>query len=815
MPKWIAATALLLLIAGDSTGLRVDEPPEGSYKAATAYCRDGDFETSLAVVHRAARRWKLQPYSEWHWRFRLLEAEVLLEQNQGARIDALLDDQAEMAERFAEVRIKRLSLKARRRMRLSEFAKARELIEEAEKIAIATHRIDLLPEVRVIRGQVLGRELQIQQAEDAFTQAQQLAAQLRDVYWQAAAVTNRGLLRMMRSRCDQAIPLFEQARQISVALSSDRIVVAANNNLGMCYANLGNFDEALQHRAEALRLARPSAQLADVLGEMGTLHLAQGDADKAVQFYRRALDTAKQFGVLPEAARWAGNLASALTTAGDLDNAERALREASSLKPEPRSLIELELRTANIAYRRRNFDEARTIYERTIAAGPEKADVLWQSHAGLARVFRDQGQFEKANKSFEAAIRVIETNRSDLNRTEHKLTFLSSLIKFYQDYVDALMTQNLPIRAFEVVESSRARVLAEQMSRPMDARRAQGEQAFHDAARHSGSILLSYWVAPERSFLWVVTPKEIRHFQLPPAAELSRLVTDYRAFVENAVRDPLRAEVESGRRLYEALILPAREFLPKDARVTIIPDGPLHYLAFDTLPVYGSTPHYWVDDVIASITPSVSLVREAFRKPMLNKEALIIGDPVSASSTYPPLPHAGVEISKVSSRLPGRAHIIRGANAQPSTYRASNPAGFGIIHIAAHAEANRANPLESAVILSPGPEGFRLTARSVADVPLNAEMVMLSACRTSGARAYAGEGLVGLAWAFLHAGSRSVVAGLWDVADESTATMVDHLYAELVNGAPTPEALRDAKVKLRQTSYAKPYYWGPFQCYVQ
>jgi CHAT domain-containing protein len=194
---------------------------------------------------------------------------------------------------------------------------------------------------------------------------------------------------------------------------------------------------------------------------------------------------------------------------------------------------------------------------------------------------------------------------------------------------------------------------------------------------------------------------------------------------------------------------------------------------------------------------------------------LIIGDPIPAEPNYPALPHAGIEIDKVNERLPGRAQIIRGADAQPAVYKAANPRRFGIIHIAAHAEANRANPLESAVILSPGPEGSKLVARTIAEVPLSAELVMLSACRTSGARAYAGEGLVGLAWAFLHAGSRSVIAGLWDVADESTATLVDRLYAELVGGASAPEALRRAKLHLKQTGYAKPYYWGPFQCYVQ
>jgi CHAT domain-containing protein len=198
-----------------------------------------------------------------------------------------------------------------------------------------------------------------------------------------------------------------------------------------------------------------------------------------------------------------------------------------------------------------------------------------------------------------------------------------------------------------------------------------------------------------------------------------------------------------------------------------------------------------------------------------NTAALIIGDPVPATKAYPALPHAADEIAKVTARFPGRTRVVRGVDAQPSFYTTSNAAGFGIIHIAAHAEADAVNPLQSAVILSPGAEGFRLTAHAVADVPLDADIVTLSACRTSGSRAYAGEGLVGLTWAFLRAGSRSVVAGLWDVADESTAQLMDNLYAELSGGQLAPAALRCAKLRLKRTQYAKPYYWGPFQCYGQ
>ncbi|HXB69014.1 MAG TPA: CHAT domain-containing protein, partial [Candidatus Acidoferrales bacterium] len=95
-----------------------------------------------------------------------------------------------------------------------------------------------------------------------------------------------------------------------------------------------------------------------------------------------------------------------------------------------------------------------------------------------------------------------------------------------------------------------------------------------------------------------------------------------------------------------------------------------------------------------------------------------------------------------------------------------------------------------------------------------ADLVTLSACRSSGARTYAGEGLVGLTWAFLQAGSRNVVAGLWDVADESTSKLMDRFYDGIAKGTDPAEALRDAQLYLiHHSDYPQPFYWGAFQRY--
>jgi CHAT domain-containing protein len=122
------------------------------------------------------------------------------------------------------------------------------------------------------------------------------------------------------------------------------------------------------------------------------------------------------------------------------------------------------------------------------------------------------------------------------------------------------------------------------------------------------------------------------------------------------------------------------------------------------------------------------------------------------------------------------------------------------------------------VVLSASPEhpdSFKLYARDIVHHPLRAELVTISACYGSGSRTYAGEGLVGLSWAFLRAGSHNVIGALWEVNDASTPLLMDRLYSEIQSGSRPDVALRTAKLSLihSQGVYRKPLYWGAFQLY--
>lgn len=809
----LVAASLVVLGPGQPAG----SSPERGYERAVNKLRQGAFDESLRDAELAKTRWRRRSGGEWACKFRLLEAEILLEKAEIGRAQQLLETDPRGCERNLRAEIHRVVLLAKLRTRLStpDRGGALALLGKAARMAESARLPGASAEVEVLRGQLLARS-SLDQAEQAFRSAQRFALADGDSYLYAAAANNLGMVQLRRSRCDSAIAYFDRALRVWHERRADQLSAATANNLGLCYSELGNFDKALEYRQEALRLVKPSPRLAEVLGETGRLYLLKGQPREAIPYLQRALDAARRYNPPAEAARWAGNLASAFRELKDWDAAEAANQQALGLNPDAGSRANLELNRAATAAGRGRLDEARDLFQAIIASNPDNAAIRWQALAGLAQVWLALHDWARAERAFEDAIDVVESSRS-VYGADHKMTFLSRLIRFYQDYVDALMDRGLSLRAAEIADSSRARVLAEGLSPDGESHAAVRGKGLQELARRSGSVWMSYWVAPRRSFLWVVTPREIRSFILPGEAEITKALEEYRSLVERSVYDPMRAPSDAGKWLFRELVGIARDAGLLADRVVIVPDGPLHLLNFETLPVPASTPRYWIEDVLLTVAPSFQICSQqlaAGKNPP--RSMLIIGNADGAGDDYPRLPHAAAEIEHVRERFPGPSTtVVSGGKADPAAYFTSRPERYSMIHVAAHGEANRRSPLDSALILSPGERGFKLYARDIMSASLDADLVTISACRSSGARAYAGEGLVGVARAFLQAGARSVIAGLWDVSDHSTSLLMDRMYERIAAGAGAAEALRDAKLSLLHGRYPKPYYWGPFQLYTR
>ena len=109
---------------------------------------------------------------------------------------------------------------------------------------------------------------------------------------------------------------------------------------------------------------------------------------------------------------------------------------------------------------------------------------------------------------------------------------------------------------------------------------------------------------------------------------------------------------------------------------------------------------------------------------------------------------------------------------------------------------------------------------------LDSDLVVLSACETALGKEVDGEGIIGLTRAFQYAGARTVLASLWEVADESTAALMARFYSGLKDGLAKDEALRQAQLTFIagpvtvgsgedaiERDLRHPFYWAAFQLY--
>jgi CHAT domain-containing protein len=150
---------------------------------------------------------------------------------------------------------------------------------------------------------------------------------------------------------------------------------------------------------------------------------------------------------------------------------------------------------------------------------------------------------------------------------------------------------------------------------------------------------------------------------------------------------------------------------------------------------------------------------------------------------------------------------------------------YRILHFATHAllPAELRCENEPAIVTSAPPNardasGTLLTASDVANLDLDADTIILSACNTGGpGNSTGGESLSGLARTFFFAGARSMLVTHWSINDQTSAFLVADTLGRLAAGAGLADALRAAQLgiidragKDLPADLAHPFYWAPF-----
>jgi CHAT domain-containing protein len=627
----------------------------------------------------------------------------------------------------------------------------------------------------------------------------------------------------------------------------------------------GHFGEGVDESQAALLLSRSlglQSTEATLLGNLGWCYFQLGDFENALAFFKQAADASQRIGLTGYAFYWQGTLAQAYQELNDnvsakallkttvenssklgnkqtmtenlnylvrlslktnqLDEAEKYNRQALQIEQaglDHFGVLESQLLAGRIATLRKEFGLSEVHFRKVIQDPAAETFLKWEAQAGLAETYEGKLLSARAEQEYRKSIDTFELDRSAIDRDELRISFLARGIASYDAYIDFLIRHGRPLGALKVAEQSRARTLEEGLaSKAQTAPALPSNLHPQEIAKKSKASLFFYWIGQKNSYLWVITPAKTTYFKLPKASDIAPLVKAYREALPN-VDDAQDTAASGGKKLYAMLVEPAKKLIPPGSRVILLPAESLYGLNFETLIVSDPKPHFWIEDVTLTTANSLTLLDASIQRPAITgKNLLLVGNAVPAPG-FPALPQAPVEIQNVGHYFSDQNRkVLESKQATATAYLSSNPGQYAYLHFVTHGTASITRPLESAVILSPEGDSFKLYARDIVTHRLNAQLVTISACNGAGTRAYSGEGLVGLSWAFLRAGAHNVIGALWEVSDASTPQLMNVFYRELFQGKDTATALRDAKLSLLHTPdpdsvFKRPNYWAPFQLY--
>ncbi|MBN2366951.1 MAG: CHAT domain-containing protein [Calditrichaeota bacterium] len=346
------------------------------------------------------------------------------------------------------------------------------------------------------------------------------------------------------------------------------------------------------------------------------------------------------------------------------------------------------------------------------------------------------------------------------------------------------------------------------------------------------AVLLEYMMTGTNTIIFALTRENLQVLVNPHGRDFIRgRIT---LFLGTAVRymDEKKLTEEHWkvplRELYDVLILPVEiaGLLAGKSHLIIVPQGILHNLPFQVLLITGENreeidrrQRFLVEDYTISYSPSASLLSFCKDKNRGKKDNLLLMAPHVRQ-----LPMSEKEVTDIAASFGSGAECFLNSNATEEFVK-NHGGKYRLLHFATTAYFNRSNPLFSRLALAEGgADDGNLEVHEIFGLDLNAYLVGLSACETALGSGHTvtiprGDDLVSLSRAFIYAGTPSVVASLWEVADVSTAVLMARFYENLKQmnkaealAAAQREMISGAVVQqnYEKLNYSHPYFWAPF-----
>ncbi|HET8947794.1 MAG TPA: CHAT domain-containing protein [Candidatus Polarisedimenticolia bacterium] len=650
----------------------------------------------------------------------------------------------------------------------------------------------------------------------------------------------QGLLRAVAGDLTGAQDHYGEARDLFERIGEFDGVASAEFLIGESDDLFGDYDAAWSHRARAFGLASLAAP-----GQRRSIHI---EATHAA--LRQKLPWAALTFVTPLFEPWSTAEPGALTEAHhlrarilevtgdpegalqDLDASERALADVRD--PGLRRRLEAELFSSRGAMLlARDPGAAVSTLGRAIAYFEEVGNTsrLPELYLDRGRSQRTLGAYRDAEADFARGIDLLERDQAALLARPQRVTFLDRAWTLFESILD-LETGPLDdarqafvyadrARRAELLRSPQAKAAPTEPPAP-DRSVAPDEKLDADAVARAISgdqALLVLVTVPDRLLRWVFhdgrwdfRPQAISSDRVESLVSEVRRATDARD-------EP--AFLHAMSTLYDLLLRPVEDLLPRTGVLSIVPDRRLDDVPYASL-LDSADGHYVVERYATTIVPTAAMAASAAHLPPARRDAprvLVVGSPAFDTARHPdlaPLPGAAREARRVAALYPGSL-LLTGRDATASRFLA-RIAAADIIHFAGHAIANDRYPLLSALVMAPEPSGdpddllTALRLQQSAGIP--ARLVVLGACRAVGGGTEQAGSAFSLARPFLVAGVPAVVGAQWAVGDRPASDILSSFHVEYRRASDAASSLRAAQLAALHgpdPETRSPLAWGAFQ----
>ncbi len=647
--------------------------------------------------------------------------------------------------------------------------------------------------------------------------------------------------------------------------------------LGNIELGWGRYDTALQNYNLSLEYAeqqQAEENIVKILISIGGVHHARNDFNAAIEQYEELLLRAN-ISLSPFYCTLLNSIGMAYFGLGNNDQALVYYQQAMDIAIQQDNIIEIiriNIHMGGVYFRQNKFKKALAAYEEALPLTEEYHRIADRSVClfNIAQAQLYLGEHLLAIPFFEQSIALKEQLRLSASG-RNRLDYLAAEVHVYQWLAITYLDIEEYESAINILEFSSARYLKEQLLG-----QSQQELPFSgiDAVQkdlESNELIIEYgssstpWLSlltisdtgfsgvflhpdeitdqiPEHFLLEYTQLKEANRglavmgieTELLNSFEMSfdDLITYYRLLLISGSNEQQIQLL--GRLLFDFLLAPITDQLEDVNSLTIIPEGILAFLPFETLIMPDG--RYVIEKYDISYVQSLAVSEIVANRNYDPGREDFIGfgganynyfSPENYSNEYRALidsnwsnlPGTILELENISVLFSSPDVYLGVAVSETAIKQLSNEGelrNYKIIHFATHGLVLPEQPeLSALVVTDTESEDGYLTTKEIAELNIAADFVNLSACETGLGKIYGGEGIVGLAQSFLVAGANSLSVSLWQVSDISTKDFMSGFYELVVNNDYSyKQAMSQMKRSFIQSlDYSHPFFWAPFIFY--